>query len=290
MLRLLTTISMFVCSLVAHAGGNELHRGHLVLNGGGSKPDVVMKKFIELAGGTDALIVVFPTASEEADTGEYYRKVFAEYGCSNIRTVEVHSKDDAGDPGIAATVREAGGIWFAGGDQRRITNALLDTVVGEAVDAAFARGAAIGGTSAGTACQSSLMITGDGDFTVINANNVELWKGFGFFDGVIVDQHFVARRRHNRLISVVLEHPELLGVGVDEATAVWVRPDGTFQVLGDGWVVVYDASQATITAAPQNRLRKPLGGQGLITHILLPGDIFDHKSRKVVDRVGEEKE
>jgi len=290
MLRLLTTVSIILCLLVAPAGGVESPRGHLVLNGGGSKPDVVMEKFIELAGGTEALIVVFPTASEEPDTGEYYGKLFGEYGCSNINTVEVHSKEDADDLKTAATVREAGGIWFAGGDQRRIIKALLDTVVGEAVDAAFAGGAAIGGTSAGTACQSSLMITGDGDFTVINADNVELWKGLGLFTGVIIDQHFVARRRHNRLISVVLEHPELLGVGVDEATAVWVRPDGTFQVLGDGWVVVYDASQATITAAPQNRLGKPLGCQGLITHILLPGDVFDVKSRKVVDRVGEDKE
>jgi cyanophycinase len=132
------------------------------------------------------------------------------------------------------------------------------------------------------------MITGDGDFTVIGAENVELWDGLGFFEGVIVDQHFVARSRHNRLISVVLEHPELLGVGVDEATAVWVKPDGTFEVLGDGWVIVYDASEAFITRAEKNRLAKPLGAHDLVTHVLLPGEIFDVKKRSVMDQSDED--
>jgi cyanophycinase len=261
--------------------------GHLVLIGGGSKPDVAMEKFIDLAGGPDARIVVFPTASSEPDTGEFYVNLFARYGCKNTTVARVLERDDASDTSIAATVRHADGIWFSGGDQRRITEALLDTAVGEALDDAFARGAVVGGTSAGTACQSPLMITGDGDFTVINADNVEVWKGLGLFEGVIVDQHHVARRRNNRLISVVLEHPELIGVGIDEATAVWVRPDGTFEVLGDGWVVIYDASQATITRAPENRIGKPIGAQGMTIHVLLPGDIFDVGERMVVGPAGE---
>jgi cyanophycinase len=118
------------------------------------------------------------------------------------------------------------------------------------------------------------MITGDGDFTVITADNVELWDGLGLFKGVIVDQHFVARGRHNRLMSVVLEHPALLGVGIDEATAVWVRPNGTFEVLGDGWVVVYDASEATVRRRAYGDDKTALGVRGLVTHVLLPGDVF----------------
>jgi cyanophycinase len=289
MLRRLTTVLVLLCAAGFGAAEGERPRGHLVLNGGGSKPDVVMEKFITLAGGSGASIVVFPTASEESDTGEYYETLLARYGCENVVVAEVHSKDDAEDLKLAGVVRQAGGIWFSGGDQRRITDALLDTIVGEAVVQAFARGAVVGGTSAGTACQSPLMITGDGDFTVITADNIELWQGLGLFRGVIVDQHHVARRRSNRLISVVLEHPEFIGVGVDEATAVWVRPDGTFEVLGDGWVVVYDASRATITRSRQNRLGKPLGVHGLITHVLLPGDVFDVQKRAVVHDPGEKR-
>jgi len=126
------------------------------------------------------------------------------------------------------------------------------------------------------------MITGDGDFTVIAAGNVELWDGLGLFPGVIVDQHFVARGRHNRLISVVLEHPDLLGVGVDEATAVWVRPNGTFQVLGEGWVVVYDAHDSEIHRKNGVGGRTDLGVHSLKTHVLLPGEVFDVRSRAVV--------
>lgn len=262
--------------------GDAPARGQLVLIGGGSKPVQVMKKFVELAGGQEAAIVVFPTASAEADTGDYYRELFGELGCTRVSVAEVHSQADADDPELAQVVREAGGIWFAGGDQSRITDALNGTVVGASVREAFDRGGVVGGTSAGTACQSGLMITGEGDFSVLTADNVELVEGLGLFAGVVVDQHFLARSRHNRLISVVLEHPELLGVGVDEATAVWVRSDGTFQVLGDGWVVVYDASDAEVRRAPRGDDGTALGVHGLVTHVLLPGEVFDVNERTVV--------
>jgi cyanophycinase len=257
-----------------------------VLNGGGAKPREVMEKFIELAGGKGAPIAVFPTASELPDTGQYYLDLLADdYGCTNVFVADVMDAQGAQDPEVAARVAAAGGIFFAGGDQRRITRALIGTPVGIAVREAFDRGGVVGGTSAGTACQSPLMITGDGDFTVIRADNVELWEGLGLFDGVIVDQHFVARSRHNRLMTVVLEHPELIGVGVDEATAVWVRPGGSFQVLGDGWVVVYDAQRAAITRRTGPGGRDNLGVHGLTTHILLPGEVFDINRREVVPHV-----
>jgi cyanophycinase len=277
----LATLALCLAAAVLIAG--EPPKGHLVLNGGGTKPREVMELFVELAGGPDAAIVVFPTASELSDTGEYYRDLFMrEYGCANVSVADVTTNDDAENDELAQRVQAADGIFFSGGDQRRITSALVGTAVGKAVRAAFDRGAVVGGTSAGTACQSRLMITGDGDFTVIAADNVEMWNGFGLFDGVIVDQHFVARSRHNRLISVVLEHPELLGVGVDEATAVWVKPDGTFQVVGDGWVMVFDAGNADIRRREGPDGRADLGVHGLTTHVLLPGDVFDLRFRSVV--------
>jgi cyanophycinase len=279
-------VLLALCLAAAILMAGEPAAGHLVLNGGGSIPRQVMEKFIELAGGVDAAIAIFPTASGEPDTGEYYRNLFtADYGCSNVFVAEVRTRADAGDATIADRVRSAGGIFFSGGDQRRITEALLDTPVGAAIRQAHDRGAVIGGTSAGTACQSPLMITGDGDFTVITAANVELWDGLGLFPGVIVDQHFVARGRHNRLISVVLEHPDLLGVGVDEATAVWVRPNGTFEVLGEGWVVVYDAHDGEIHRRDGPEGRTDLGVHALTTHVLLPGEVFDVRSRAAVVRM-----
>ncbi|MCJ7440025.1 MAG: cyanophycinase [Thermoanaerobaculaceae bacterium] len=251
-------------------------KGNLVLIGGGEKPVEAMRKFVELAGGPQALIVAIPTASKEPDTGSYYVKLFKEeYGCVNVTALEIKSKADAMRPDYAELAGKAGGIFFGGGDQIRITNALLGTPVGTAIADSFARGAVIGGTSAGTACQSDPMITGEGDFKVIRVNSVELWHGFGFFRGVVVDQHFIARQRSNRLVSVILEHPELLGVGVDEDTAVWVRPDDTFQVIGKSCVMVLDAKGAEVSRQPVETAQDLLGVHGMRVHILLPGESFD---------------
>lgn len=283
MRRVFLALALGLFAMAFAVGDDASGRGHLVLNGGGAKPAEVMETFVKLAGGEDATIAVFPTASEAADTGDVYRELLGgTYGCRNLWTAEVHERTDALDQALAARVSAVDGIWFAGGDQRRITEALLGTPVGDALAEAFQRGAVVGGTSAGTACQSGLMITGDGDFDVITADNVELWPGLDLFRGVIVDQHFVARRRHNRLISVVLDHPKLLGVGIDEKTAVWVRPDGSFRVLGDGWVVVYDATTAEIQRRARGTGADALGVHGMKVHVLLPGDVFDVDSRSVL--------
>jgi cyanophycinase len=258
-------------------------RGHLILVGGGEKPPEAMRKFVELAGGPQALIIAIPTASSEPDTGAYYVKLFKEqYGCSNVAALEIKSKADAMRADYTELAGRAAGIFFGGGDQIRITNALLGTPVGAAIADAFARGAVIGGTSAGTACQSDPMITGEGDFKVIRANSVELWKGLGFFRGVVVDQHFIARQRSNRLVSVILEHPDLLGVGVDEDTAVWVRPDDTFQVIGSSCVMVLDAKGVEVTRRMVETGLDLLGVHGMRVHILLPGESFDLARRTVV--------
>jgi len=128
------------------------------------------------------------------------------------------------------------------------------------------------------------MITGEGDFTVIRAGAVELARGLGLLPGVIVDQHFVARQRSNRLLSVILEHPELLGVGVDEDTAIWVTPGGTLEVIGSRSVVVYDAAKATVTRAAAADGKDLLGVRGLRMDVLLPGDRYDLDRRKPIGR------
>jgi cyanophycinase len=279
-----------VAFLIACAAwaGQPAARGHLVLVGGGDKPPEAMRKFVELAGGPEAPIAVIPTASEEADTGEYYVELFGKkHGCRKVTVLPIKTREDAMSAELAELAAGAKGIFFAGGDQNRVTRALLDTPVGAAIAAAFRAGAVVGGTSAGTACQSALMITGEGDFKAIRAGAVELARGLGFFPGVIVDQHFVARQRSNRLLSAILEHPDLLGVGVDEDTAIWVRPGGDFTVLGERSVVVLDAAGAEVRRGKGETGKELLGVSGLRTHVLLPGDEFDVTRRALVARARE---
>ncbi|HVN31728.1 MAG TPA: cyanophycinase [Thermoanaerobaculaceae bacterium] len=276
----LVAVVIWAAAAIAQAPAT---RGHLVLIGGGEKPPEAMRKFVELAGGPQALIVAIPTASTEPDTGSYYVKLFKEeYGCANVVALEIKRKAEAMRADYAEIARKATGVFFGGGDQIRITNALLGTPVGAAIADAFSRGAVIGGTSAGTACQSDPMITGEGDFKVIRANSVELWQGLGFFRGVVVDQHFIARQRSNRLLSVILAHPDLLGVGVDEDTAIWVRPDDTFQVMGRSCVMVLDTKGAQVTRQPVETGLDLLGVHDLRVQILLPGETYDLARRAVI--------
>lgn len=283
LLRCPAIAALALLSAVAHAG-NPAPRGHLVLIGGGEKPADAMRTFVELAGGKDAPIVAIPTASSEADAAEYYEKLFREeYGCRNAVSLRIRSKADASRSDYAELAAKARGVFFGGGDQIRITGALLGTPVGDAIARTFGAGAVVGGTSAGTACQSEVMITGEGDFTQIRTRSVETWRGLGFLPpGVVVDQHFVKRQRENRLLSVVLERPDLLGVGVDEEAAVWVRPDGTFQVLGNSCVVVVDAKGAAVSRQGRDTGQDALGVHGLTVHVLLPGELFDLGARRVL--------
>jgi cyanophycinase len=182
-------------------------------------------------------------------------------------------------PDSARILDGASAVWFSGGDQVRLTAALLDSPIHARMLELYAAGGLIGGTSAGAAVMSEIMITGD---EVLTKKEDELWqtveassvlraRGFGFVKNVIVDQHFLVRRRQNRLLSLVLENPVLLGAGIDELTAILVRPDGKWEILGKSQVFVVDARKAVVTKASSNKL----GAHGLRLHLLLPGDVFD---------------
>jgi cyanophycinase len=135
------------------------------------------------------------------------------------------------------------------------------------------------GTSAGAAIMSRVMITGNelinkdstDIFIDIMRGNVETVEGIGFLENVVIDQHFIKRKRLNRLLSVVLEHPELPGVGIDESTAIQVYPDGSFEVIGEGTVVIFDGRTAT---GIHTDARGNLAARGIVTHILSAGERF----------------
>ena len=278
-------IAVSVCALLlccAAARAQETPKGHLFIIGGGDRTDPVLTRFVELAGGSSARIVIVPQASEEEqDAIQGQAKQFKRLGAASAEGV-IFKKGDADKKENLAKFKDAGGVFFSGGDQVRLVAFLAGTKMLEEIRRIYREGGVVGGSSAGAAIMSKVMLTGDDrmevdgeSFTAIRSSSVVVAEGFGFLPPYIVaDQHFLKRKRENRLISVVLEHPGLTGIGIDEATAFIVSPDGTGQVLGNSLVSVYE----TFNAGPITRDESGhLAARGITLHLLKSGDTYDLK-------------
>lgn len=256
--------------------------GHLLIVGGGQQSDDLVRRFVALAGGPGkARIAVIPMASDEAQaTGDEKAEQLREFGAE--ATVVNLTRAEAEDPAAAARFDGITGVWFCGGDQVPLARILYDTPALAAIHRRYVAGAVIGGTSAGAAIMSDSMLTGNqrrpdslgyygDDYPAIARGTIEVVRGLGFLHGAIVDQHFIRRERHNRLLSVVLERPSLVGVGIDEGTALEIGGDGRWQVVGASAVVIYDARGATVTGPGADRL----GASGVRMQLLPAGSSYD---------------
>ena len=266
-------------------------RGYLVIAGGGPQPDSTYARFFELAGGAGkARIVVLPMASSDPDAGNELTGDFQKMGAASSERL-VLDRVTADTEAAVEKLRGVTGVWFGGGDQVLLTKAIRGSRVEAAIHAIYANGGVVGGTSAGAAVMSTPMITGDekhpGGARPLPKDSTDAWitiarddvvteDGFAMLPGAVVDQHFVRRRRNNRLLSVVLENPRLVGVGIDESTAIEVRPDGSWKVLGTSVAVVFDARKAAVTnpASPAH------GAANDELHVLPGGSKYDPRSGK----------
>jgi cyanophycinase len=262
-------------------------KGYLFIIGGGDRPEGVMRRFVDLAGRFGSgKIVVFPMASSEpAETGA---RLVAEFKGLGVLQVESHilTRDQALAEESVRLLDDCGGVFFSGGDQSLQMAVLRGTPLHRALLELYQKGCVMAGTSAGAAVMSEVMITGEErrkaeeghEFETLEADNIVTVEGLGFIKTAIIDQHFVTRKRHNRLISLVAEKPKLLGIGIDEETAIIVGPDEKFEVVGNRDVVVYDASDASVIIMPT----KAIGFRGMVMHVLVAGDRFDLRKRKAV--------
>lgn len=237
-------------------------KGHLLIIGGNGTSADIVSRALSAGGGAAGRVVIFPQASELAETGADAVKTWVDAGFG--RAVVADPKDPAA---AIRMVRDATFIWFPGGDQTRLMKALENTGIPDAIRARYAEGALVGGTSAGAAVMSRVMITGEADLQSITAGKTETAPGLGLFPRAIVDQHFLKRQRVNRLISAVLDHPDLVGIGIDETTAIFVT-GGAFEVLGKNTVVVIDARKAGAIQAPAGKLSS---GRNLALSVLTAG-------------------
>ena len=238
----------------------------LIIVGGGKRPEPAMAKFVEWAGKERAHILIIPWATSVPQASfEYLKKDLAAFNPKEIELAPVAPITEEKKSKFLTQLKNATGVFFTGGDQVKIMEVLKDESLLRALKQSYSNGTVFGGTSAGAAIMSSQMITGEGDFTVIDGTKVQTSLGLGLLpDDVIVDQHFIKRQRENRLFGLILQNREKLGIGIDEDTALVLTDNRYGEVVG--------TSQIMMVAA-----RK--GNGTLIIHLLQPGQRLDLRKR-----------
>lgn len=251
--------------------------GKLFIIGGGPRPELLVQRMIQEAGlHEQGYVIILPMASEELDSAICWSsEQFVKQGITQVSGFNF-LYGQTPDPAQIDSLRHASLIYISGGDQNTFMRIVADTEIEAAIHEAFANGAMIAGTSAGAAVMSKVMITGNellqpdyrATFRTIEARNIETGKGLGLITSAIIDQHFLWRSRHNRLLTAVIEYPQLKGIGIDESTAILVSGNSA-EVVGISQVIVFEN--------PDNSYRElqgKLGAYKLQISLYLPGDKF----------------
>ncbi|MDR4989293.1 MAG: cyanophycinase [Bacteroidales bacterium] len=265
------------CNGPAERTAKETAAGSLFIIGGGSRPAEMVARMVHEAGlHNGGYAVILPMASALPDSAIIWSgEQFFAQGLEHI-TGYNFLPDEAPPSAWVDSLRTASLIYISGGDQSRFMEIVLNTPIYDAIHQAYQNGAVIAGTSAGAAVMSEKMITGNelrhpdyrSTFPVIESENLELATGLGLLTTAIIDQHFVWRSRHNRLITAVLEHPELPGIGIDESTAILVKGNKA-EVVGEAQVLVFRNPGQSMSLYGEK-----MGGHGLRLDVFLPGESF----------------
>ena len=200
--------------------------GALVIVGGGGTPEMVRKHFVELAGGKKARIAVLPQASSRPNRGEASVEVYSKLGAGEVYNVTLDDPKKA-----RVLINKATAIWFPGGSQQQLYQELDKAGLVDFIRGRHRAGVPCAGTSAGAAIMSEVMIPNAPEKPGLIKGNTPITRGLGLAPQLIIDQHFVARHRMDRLMSAVLDHPDRIGVGIGEATAIVVHGGNKVRVI-----------------------------------------------------------
>ncbi|MFN0097401.1 MAG: cyanophycinase [Gemmatimonadaceae bacterium] len=257
-------------------------RGYIIPIGGGEQREsnpIILDRFVQLCGGRDAHIMVIPTASKLEDTGDRYRKTFADLGAAEVHVLDFDTRRDAYEPGRLAEIAECDGIFLTGGNQLRLSTLIGGTDVARMLRERNAHGAHIAGTSAGASFLSEHMIAFGEDNVTPHAGSVTLAPGLGLTNRVVIDQHFTQRNRLGRLITALAFNPFLIGLGLDEDTAAFIGPDQSVEVEGSGTLTILDAERLKFSSMDQASANDPVSMLGITMHVLIRGATFNLHTR-----------
>ncbi len=250
--------------------------GSLVIVGGAMRDTTIFARFMELAGGWDAPIVVIPAARADTITEEMIGQTenyFNRLGATNFKVLHTKDHEVANSEDFIAPIQQAKGVWFTGGRQWRIVDSYMGTRTLEEFNKVLQRGGVIGGSSAGATIQGSYLARGDTKTNTVMMGDHQ--EGFSFMKSVAIDQHLLRRNRQHDLVEILEAKPELLGIGLDENTAIVVQAD-TLEVIGKSFVAIYDTSMW-----PEYN-QDPVLHNGGRFFLLGPGDRYNFVNREVI--------
>ena len=258
-------------------------RGWMIPIGGAEEKDgstQILSRFIELAGGEDADIVIIPTASMLRNTGTRYERLFSDLGASRVSSLDFDTRRDAEEAGRLERLSQASGVFFTGGNQLRLSTLVGGTAVAKSVRQLNAAGIPVAGTSAGAAFMCEHMIAFGDDGSTPIAGSVRLAPGLGLTNRIIIDQHFRQRDRLGRLLTALAYNPFAVGIGLDEDTAAFIGPDNTVHVEGSGGITVVDAADVQFSSMDSVNEGRTVCLVGVKLHILTQGATFNLHTRQ----------
>lgn len=262
---------------------NGEQRGWIIPIGGAEDKDAnpsILQRFVELCGGSEADIVVIPTASRLKDTGPRYEELFRGMGVAQVEVLDFDTRRDCQEEGRLARLAQASGIFFTGGNQLRLSTILGGTHVARTIRLRNAQGVTVAGTSAGAGFLSEHMIAFGSEGSSPRASSVRLAPGLGLTNRFVIDQHFRQRDRLGRLTAALAYNPFAIGIGLDEDTAAFISPDDTLEVEGSGAVTVVDAHDLQFSSMAHADEDDPVCMLGLGVHILIAGATFNLHTRR----------
>jgi cyanophycinase len=264
---------------------SELVNGNLLIIGGAEDKwgqSKVLKHAIEMCGGTNSKITVLTTATQKPqEVGEEYRKVFTRLGVNSIDVLNIDNRIDANNEAISQKISAASGIFFTGGDQLRITSILGGTKTVTALFDMYKKGIPIIGTSAGASVMSSVMIVDGNSNSAARKCTLGMSPGLGFMEQVIIDQHFEQRGRLGRLLVGVAQNPSVLGVGIDEDTAIKVCSNASFEVVGTNCVTIIDGQSIQESNVSELKPEEIIALSNVTIHVLPNGYGYDLSQKKI---------
>ena len=258
-------------------------RGYIVPIGGAEDKEEgasILRRFLEVSGGDAARIVIIPTASNLADTGRRYEKIFRQLGADEAKSLPLATREDANKDEWLAYIEKATGVFITGGNQLRLSTILGGTDAARAIRRVNARGVTVGGTSAGAAILSEHMIAFGAEGHTPKAGAATLVPGFGLTNRVMIDQHFRQRDRLGRLLTALAYNPFAVGVGLDEDTAAFLDSTRTITVVGTGAITIVDVSEVTHSSIAETKEGHAVSLTNVRLHVLTEGGTFDLETRK----------